>query len=123
MNARAMLRDALADVLPDWQIVADARVLDSVRDPGAVVLWTEKLARPPKLGLDYVETTMALWVLTPSENPTRIEDDLDLLLLYVLAALELLEWCAWTEAERGVLADKFNGWRLTVSCLNKITEE
>lgn len=123
MNARTMLRDALSEALTAWQVVADARAIDTVRRPGAAVLWTEKITRPPKLGLDYAETTMVLWVLTAVDNPALIEDDLDGLLLDVLAVLEPLQWCGWVEAERGVLAEKFNGWRVTLTCLNKITDE
>ncbi len=123
MNARTLLHDALHDALAGWQIVADARAIDTVRRPGAAVLWTEKVTRPAKLGLDYAETTMVLWVLTAVDNPAVIEDDLDDLLLAVFEALEPLEWCGWTEAERGVLNEKFNGWRVSVTCLNKITEE
>lgn len=123
MNARTLLRDALAAALPSWQIVADARAIDTVRKPGAAVLWTDKITRPPKLGLDYAETTMVLWVLTAADRPEAIEDDLDSLLLAAFEVIEPLDWVGWAEADRGVLADKFNGWRITLTCLNKITEE
>lgn len=121
MNGRKQLHQALTAALPGWQIVSDARQLDSVRRPGACVLWTEKLSRPAKLGLDWAQDEITLWVLTASDKPADIEDDLDDLLLSVLEVLEPLESFGWTEAERGVLAEQFHGWRVPLICLYKIT--
>lgn len=123
MSGRKLLEAALKAALPTWQIVADARALDGIRKPGAVVLWTARRARPPKLGLDAVQDEVTLWILTATDKPADLEDDLDDLFLAVAAALEPLDWCAWTDAERGVLADRFEGWRLTITCLYTITEE
>ncbi|MFT4296527.1 MAG: hypothetical protein QM582_14055 [Micropruina sp.] len=124
LGGRAMLAAALSDALPAWQIVADARALDSVRKPAAAVLWTSKRTRPDKLTLDILQDEITLWVLTAADNPAIIENDLDELLEAVIQAIEPLEWCAWTEAERGTLDEKYPGWRLTVSCAYQlITEE
>lgn len=122
MSARTELAAALAAALPDWLIISDARALDTVPRSTAV-LWTSRINRPAKLGLDLLTTELTLWVLTPTSDPTRLEDALDVGLVDVMAALEPLQAFAWTEAERGTLADRFDGWRLSITCLNTITEE
>lgn len=122
MTGRKLLADALAVALPAWQIVSDARVLDGVRKPAAVVLWTARRMRPDKLTLDFVTDELTLWVLTAADRPADIEDDLDARLGDVMQALEQLPWCAWTEATRGTLDEHFPGWQLTVSCAYRITE-
>lgn len=120
MSGRKLLADALRAALPAWQIVSDARALDGVRKPGAAVLWTARRTRPDKLTLDLLMDEITLWVLTASDRPADIEDDLDGLLGDVMRALEPLEWCAWTEATRGTLDETFPGWQLTVSCAYRI---
>ena len=120
MSGRSILAVQLAQALPDWQIVSDARQIDTVQRPGACILWTEKVTRPAKLGLDYMQDEITLWVLTPVDRPQDIENSLDDLLLAVFEALETLEQFAWTEAERGVLAEKFHGWRVPITCMYKI---
>lgn len=121
MTGRSLLAGELAAALPGWLIVSDARQIDTVPNPGACVLWTARRSRPAKLGLDWLLDELTLWVLTPATKPARIEDDLDELLQQVMEALEPLQAFAWTDAERGVLADKFDGWRLTVTCTYQIT--
>jgi len=121
MSGRQLLAAALTAALPSWQIVSDARALDGVRKPGAAVLWTARRTRPDKLTLDLVTDEIVLWVLTASDKPADIEDDLDALLQAVMEALEPLEWCAWTDAERATLDETFPGWRLTVTAAYTIT--
>ena len=123
MSGRKLLKAALTAALPGWQIVADARALDGIRKPGAVVLWTARRTRPAKLQLDVVTDEVTVWILTATDKPADVEDDLDELFTAVADALEPLDWCAWTEAERGTLADRYEGWRLTITCLYTITEE
>jgi len=123
MSGRQLLKTALEAALPDWQIVADARALDTIRRPGAAVLWTARRSRPAKLGLDAVQDEVTLWILTATDKPADVEDDLDGLFLAAAAALEPLDWCAWIDAERGTLADRFEGWRLTITCLYNITDQ
>lgn len=117
MSGRKLLAEALSAALPTWQIVAHARALDGVRPPAGIVLWTTKRTKAPALGLDWFADELTLWALTASDNPKLLEDDLDARLLDVMAALEPLTDFAWTAAERGVLADTYDGWRLTLTCL------
>lgn len=123
MSGRRLLAEALRAALPAWQIVSDPRQLDAVRKPAAAVLWTSKRTKAPALGLDWFADEVELWALTAIDKPADIEDDLDARLLDVMAALEPLDTFAWTTAERGALADTFDGYKLTVTCIVQITPE
>lgn len=121
MTGRKLLAQVLEVGLPGWLVLSDARQIDSVPQPGACVLWTQRRSRPAKLGLDWVLDEITLWVLTATTKPALIEDDLDALLQQVLEVLEPDAAFAWTEAERGTLGESWQGWRLTVTCSYKIT--
>lgn len=121
MSGRKMLHSALSATLPGWQVVSDARALDAIRRPGAAVMWTAKRAKAPALGLDWFTDEVTLWILTPTDRPADLEDSLDSLLLTVMEALEPLDAFHWETAERGVLAEKFEGYRLTITCAFRIT--
>mgnify|MGYP000994328434 CR=1 FL=1 len=114
MSARAALGEALKDGLPGWQIVS-GRQLDSVRKPGAVLLAPVKKVKVPALGLHWFTEQVDLWVLTAADKPDVKEDDLDALLLEVLEVLEPLEWASWDEAQRLVLEDTYDAYKLTIS--------
>lgn len=119
-SGRQMLATALATALPSWMILSDARQLDRLELPGACVLWTQRRTRPEKLSLDLLQDEVTLWVITATDSPALIEDTLDDMLDDVLQALAPLQPFHWSDAERGVLADTFQGWRLTVTCLYNI---
>jgi len=115
MSGRTVLADALRAGLRNWQVVADARALDVVRKPGACVLWTSRITRDVR-NSGVLTEELVLWVLTATDKPTEVHDDLDELLAAVDDVMEPLDAFIWTEAERGVLADKFDGYRLSVTC-------
>lgn len=117
MSGRAQLAEALKVALPTWQIHSHPNELDAIKQPAACVLWTERRTRLMNKGLDWFQDELNLWVLTATDKPSLIEDDLDDLLFQVMAALEPLDAFAWETAEREVLADKFNGYRLTLQCV------
>jgi len=119
-SGRKILAGAMAAALPSWQIVADARQLDSVRKPGALVMFTQKRKKAPALGLDWLSDEVTLQIVTAAEKSDQIEDDLDELLLQVLSALEPLTAFTWDTAERVVVADAFHGWQLTVTCAFRV---
>lgn len=123
MTGRAQLHQALAAALPGWLIVSDSRAIDGLRAAGNIVLWSARVARPEKLGLDVLQNELTLWVLTGLDDPTKTEDNLDHLLTQVFEALEPLAAFSWSEAERGVLAEKFDGWRIPITSLTTITTE
>lgn len=99
-----------------WQIVSDARQLDSVRKPGAIVLWTQTRRKAPALGLSWFADEVTLQVLTAADKPDVIEDDLDDLLWQVQQALEPLTAFAWETADRVAVQDAFHGWQMTITC-------
>lgn len=121
MSGRTVLRDALTAGLPGWQVVSDPRALDSVRKPGAVVLGTTRITRIP--GSPLLGAELALWVLTATTKTDQIEDDLDSLLKAVCDVLEPLDAFSWTAAERLVLADTYDGYKVTVTCGYQIETE
>ena len=120
-SGRAYLAGVLKDTLPDWQIVSDPRALDSIRKPGAIVLGTSKITRAA--GSAILGAELVLWVLTAADRPALIEDDLDDLLKTVCDVLEPLDAFNWTEAERMVLADVYDGYKVTLTCAYKIENE
>lgn len=123
MSGRTVLRDALTAGLTGWQVVSDPRALDSVRKPGAVVLGTNKRTRTPTLGLGWFTEELTLWVLTATTRPDQIEDDLDALLLQVLQVLEPLDSVRWDVAERLVLADTYDGYKITITTLVQLVDD
>lgn len=123
MSGRRLLAALIAAAMPAWQVVSDARAIDSVRRSGAAVLWTSRRSRLDKLGLDWLQDEVTVWIVTGVDKPEDIEDDLDDLLLDLMAALEPADSYVWSDAERGVLAEKFQGWRMTVTCVYQIETE
>lgn len=122
-NGRELLTDALtAPGLPAWQVVSDPRQLDGVRQPGAVVLWTGVRRRLELQSLTMLSDELNVWCLTPTNKPEAIEPGLDALLLDVLQVIEGQPELSWDTAERGVLADTYDGWRVVVTCAYVLTE-
>lgn len=122
-SGRTLLADALREGLPGWQILSDARVLDSVKQPGACVLWTAKRAKVPSLGLHWFQDDVTLYVLTASDRPELVEDSLDELLLTVAQVLEPLSGFHWDTAERATLDEKWLGYRIPVTCVVQVIPE
>lgn len=119
-NGRTILAAALREQLTGWQVVSDARQLDSVRNPGAAVVWTQMRKRMELNGFEMLTDEVVVWILTAATKPEDIESSLDVLLLEALEVLEGLPEFSWDQAERGVLSEKFDGWRLSVACAYKI---
>lgn len=120
-SGRTLLAGALREAYPSWQIVDTPRAVDSVRKPAAAVLWSERRTRQELQKLTLMAETVVMWVLTASDDPKAIEDDLDELLMAALAVVEATPQLSWTETNRGVLNDKFEGWRIEIQAAYKIT--
>lgn len=118
-SGRSILAEALRGAL-GWLILADARQLDSVPQPGACVLWTERRTKAPTLGLHWFKDEITLLVLTATEDPTKLEDNLDQLLLEVAHALEPLESFTWETAQRVSLKDTFPGYQIAITCFVQV---
>lgn len=123
MSGRRMLTEALSAALPSWQVLSHPMQLDAVRQPAAAVLWTQKRSRAPQMDLTWFQDEITLWILTATDKPSLIEDDLDDLLVQVMTALAAHSAFYWDTAERDVLADTFHGYRLTVQCVWQLEPE
>ncbi|MBK8445409.1 MAG: hypothetical protein IPL41_01420 [Micropruina sp.] len=121
-SGRKLLEEAFLEALPGWQVRSTAIPLDSVRKPGAIWLYTGVRKRVELNGFSTLVDEITVWVLSAAD-PSKAEDDLDKLLLEVMEVLETLPSFNWESAERGVLGEKYDGWKLTVTCFYKINDE
>jgi predicted RNase H-like nuclease len=114
-----MLAEALRKALPTYRVTGYVDQPDAVTRP-TVMLWQSAMERLEQIDLDRVRVTLELWILTGRENPERADDDLDDALEAVLVALQPLSWVAWTQAERGIYAENYHGYRLTAFAVARI---
>ena len=119
MSARTALAQALAAALPTYRVLGYGEIPDSVTRP-TVVVWVEKIERAEQIALDRLVLTFQAWVLVGGDNPATVDDALEAALDDVIDAWQGVPWCAWTEATRGVLADKFPGYLITARAVGKI---
>lgn len=119
MNARTALSEALTDALPGFRVLGYSQDLDAVTRP-TVMVWTSLIERAEQFGLDRIKVTVELWVLVGNDNPEAANDALDDALEDVLGALQDVDWIDWTTAERGVLFDRFHGYRITALAVAQI---
>ncbi len=105
---------ALDALLPDtYDVEATYNVPDAL-DVGRhrVILWSATVRPGAALGLRQVEVTA--WLLTGVTGPD-VDDVLDDALAELLDVLDGAPSLAWSEAERGVFADTFPGYRITLT--------
>lgn len=119
MNARTALAEALTTALPGFLVRGYALELDAVTRP-TIMLWQTLVERLEQISLDRLKVTLELWVLVGAEDPAKADDALDDALGEVIAALHDLDWIDWTSAERGVLLDRFHGYRITAQAVAQI---
>lgn len=123
MSARTELATALSAGLPSsYRVVGFNSTLDSVAKP-TVMVWQQTLTRPDDFGLQRVNVTLNLWVLVGQQNSGNADNALDTALEKVLGALQPIDWVEWTTAERGVFAEKFHGYQVTVEAVATIDTE
>jgi hypothetical protein len=84
------------------------------------MVWQSTIERYPQITLDRLVVTVELWVLVGSEDPSKADDALDDAVTEVIEALHPITWLNWTVAERGVLIEKFHGYRITAQAIAKI---
>lgn len=123
MSTRTQLADALAAALGDGYVVAARTATPDQIAPGAIavrVLPATVASAPQTRGLSY---TLTVWACTGQEDPDTVDDVLDAALDDLLAALLDMPWLTFDGAERGVMDDRWHGYRLTVTCYATITEE
>lgn len=120
-SGRKLLSAALRAAQPRWQVVDTPRALDTVRKPGCAVIWSSTRTRLEVQNLTWMKETIVLWVLTATDQPSGLEDDLDNLLMAALEVVEENPALSWSEASRGTLDEKYEGWRLEIQCLYRVT--
>lgn len=120
MSARTQLAADLKTGLPTYPVVAYDPTLDVVRKP-TLMLWQDYLTRPERLALSAVQVNLILWVLVGIEDPAKADDALDTALEDVLFALEPIAWVQWEKAERGIFAERFHGYKVTLTAMAAIT--
>lgn len=114
MSARGHVAGALTAALSSFRVIAYPADLDGVRGPTAVV-YRESVKPGSPLG--FVTSTLSVWVLVPQQDPRDAEDPLDDSLTAVLEVLDGDTTLSWSEAERGVYADKWPAYRITVTII------
>lgn len=114
-SARTVLADRFKAALPSsWRIMGNARELDAITRP-TVMLWQQRIERAEQINLHTLTCTLQVWVLVPGTDVDKADDELDAMLVAVLEAFQGQREYHWTAAERGVLYEKFHGWRLDVT--------
>lgn len=117
-TGRKILADALKAALPNWQIVSDSRVIDSVRSPGACVAWGHEFKRVTRNGKSFLAETVDLYVLGYlTENSTKVEDTLEDELFQVLEVLEPLDSFTWDTITRTTFEDAYPAWKIELTCV------
>lgn len=113
MSARTDLVEAL--VLPkEYRVIGYQTSLDRI-EVGAVVVMVYRDSVRPATQHQATTSEMSVWAITPRLNPGTADDDLDDALDVVIAALDAIPGVLWTDAERGVWADVYHGYKITLT--------
>lgn len=122
MSASAKLAVDLRPRLTGFRVIGYNPDLDAVTGR-VVMVYTESIRRPERFGLNHLEVNLTLWVLVGYEDPKAADDALDKALEDVLGALQHVAWVNWTDAERGVFANRFHGYKVNLTAVAEITPE
>ncbi len=123
MTGRQIIGAAIRAAQPDWNVIDTARRLDAISRPTAVV-WPVTMTRVDVQGLEWLRTTLDVWIVTPpSTPPATLEAALEGLALDLLDVLDTTPSIAWDTAERGVLDDAFHGWKVTATTIHRIERQ
>lgn len=102
----------IAAAVPEsWDVRSDLRSIDGIEGPTVIVMPNE-ITPGPTMGWDTHELRVRL--LTEVTDPAEADDALDVTLPLLLRVIESLDPVVWTNAERGVHADDYHAWTLTV---------
>jgi hypothetical protein len=117
---RQMVIDALAPLLPDVDVVAYARNLDSLDRP-TVMVAIHTVTPLPTPGVGFRTYTFELYVMTPLTTPGDADDELDATLEDLLAALDDTGQLGWSDARRGTYEDAWPAYVVTVPTYSQHT--
>lgn len=120
MSGRELVAAAIGAARPDWNVIATARKIDATSRP-TVIVWPTTITRIEQHGVNWLQTSLEVWVITSTGTPTdKLESALEQLVVQLLEVLEPLHEIAWDTAERGVLDETFHGWKVTVTTVHQI---
>lgn len=120
MNARETVVAALAPVVDlGWKIIDTARQIDVLTTP-TLIVWTSNVERIDKNNLDWLKATTEVWLITPETQHDKVEPALDAMLDQVLALIEAADHITWKTADRGTLAETFQGWHIPITTVYQI---
>lgn len=116
MSARKQLATALVVHLAPsvYRVIDHQDSVDQIAPTERVVIVYQARVAPTG-GIGVREVSLEVWVLVPAADPALADDQLEASLEDILAALDTVTWAHWTDAERGVYADAFHGYRITVT--------
>lgn|GEM_PF-2751154 len=124
MNVRQAIAKELTDRLPDSYIVKGYTYDPDAAARPTVMLWQSLIERGSRINdRNGLEVTVELWVIVGSEDPAKVDDDLDDALDEVLTAVHDIPFIDWSVAERGVLKERFHGYRMTARAVATIGTE
>lgn len=111
MSVRSQVADGIAAAFTTARVLPYGKQLDNIEPNRPVVMVFRDTVAPHAESRAVLTHTLVVWVLVASTD----EDDMDAALDSALGSLEYQEGVFWQTAERGVYADAFNGYRITVN--------
>jgi len=113
MSMRSAAVDALTGVLPNtWTIIDDERSLNAITRPTLLVS-VRSFTPSDYAPLSKITVTLALMILSAHTDAKAAEDDLDELIVELLAAVNTLPNLTWSEANKVVHLDRYMGYEIT----------
>lgn len=121
-NTRRQLGEWLGTALGDTFTIVDHP--DKIDDPAdrieALIVIVRQRVIPGPVAGSFQETHQ-VWLLDPITDRALSEDNLDLNLNRVLAALDPVEWLAFTEADRDTFDETYPAYRISLDIVSKLT--
>lgn len=113
MSMRSAAVDALTAQLPtSWTVIDDERSLNAITRPTMLV--SVRTFTPSDYApLSKITVTLALMILSAHTDAKAAEDDLDVLLVEALTAVNTLPNLTWSEANKVVHLDRYMGYEIT----------
>jgi hypothetical protein len=116
---RNTLVTLLTPLLPaGWKIVRTEEALDKAVKP-VVILKQSRIQKSEVAPLGWHEIFFTVTVLSPLENRTRAEDQLDTLVNTTIHAIDECESLLWTSAEKVLVSEKYIGYDINLSLVSK----
>jgi hypothetical protein len=122
MGTRAQIVAALRPALPtDWDVRDQPLPIDQPDASVSAVIVVERavVSPAPNVQGSYLEEHH-VWVIEPSRDRAKVEDNLDENLDFLLEALAPLTWLSFVRATRSVYTEQFHAYDVTVEVVSAI---